>query len=451
MSGTGTRSADDAGVLATLRGAPPPVRALLAGMLVNRLGTFFQMYLVLFLTARGFTSIEAGAALGGYGAGTIAGLLLGGALADRLGPRLATLISMSGTGALLIAVVYVHNFPVLVGVVVLVGVSTQLFRPAASAMLAMLTPKHRKVMIFAVYRLVHNVGTTTAPLVGALLVAVSYDLLFLVEALACGIFAVVAGLAIPRRVAAAPAEPGPVEAASGENETEARPVRRGYAAVLTDRRYLLFLAALLVNIIVYIQYVAILPLAMRDAGLATGWYSLVLALNGFIVITSELLVTKLAQRMPARVVAVVGFLLLGAGQAVYGVDWGVVAFIVGTLVWTLAEIVGGPTMFAYPALAAPSHLLGRYQGASQATFGLGTVLGPIIGIALWHRLGPAVWALSAMACLLGIGLAWSGMRAAPADRAPLPPGADPAPAASQASGAATESVDDPALAKAGEA
>ena len=61
----------DDGVLATLRGASAPVRALLAGVLLNRLGRFLQVYLVLFLTARGFSAPEAGLALGAYGIGTV--------------------------------------------------------------------------------------------------------------------------------------------------------------------------------------------------------------------------------------------------------------------------------------------------------------------------------------------------------------------------------------------
>ena len=64
----GADGALDDGVLATLRGASAPVRALLVGVLLNRLGRFLQVYLVLFLTARGFSAPEAGLALGAYGA-----------------------------------------------------------------------------------------------------------------------------------------------------------------------------------------------------------------------------------------------------------------------------------------------------------------------------------------------------------------------------------------------
>ncbi|GAA2343148.1 MFS transporter [Dactylosporangium salmoneum] len=385
----------EAGVLATLRATSAPVRALLVGVLVNRLGTFFQAYLVLFLTTRGFSSAQAGWALGVYGAGTIGGLIVGGALADRLGPRRTTLVSMAGSAVLLPTVLYLHQYAAILVVVALVGLTTQLFRPAASAMLASHTARHRRVMIFAVYRLVQNIGATTAPLVGALLVAVSYTLLYWVEAGSTAVFALVAVFLFPRKRDGAKAEAS---------------VRGGYGAMLADRRYVLFLGAMFLNIFVYVQYIAVLPLAMRAEGLATGWYAAMLALNGLMVVAFELLVTKVTQRRAPRYVAAAGFLLLGLGQALYGFGWGVVAFVAGTVLWSLAELVGGPTMFAYPALAAPEELLGRYQGAAQAMFGLGTVLGPICGVALWLALGPPVWWLFGAASLLGLVVAWTSMR-----------------------------------------
>jgi hypothetical protein len=96
----------------------------------------------------------------------------------------------------------------------------------------------------------------------------------------------------------------------------------------------------------------------------------VLSLNSAVVITCELLMTKVTQRWPARVVALVGFVLLGVGQALYSVPAGLVVFIGGTLVWTLAEITAGPTMSAYPANAGPERLRSQYLGASQSVFAL---------------------------------------------------------------------------------
>ena len=400
------RAADD-GVLATLRGAPLPVRALLVGVLLNRLGRFLQVYLVLFLTARGFSAPEAGLALGAYGAGTVAGVLVGGVLADRLGARLCALVSMVGAAALIPAIQYLHDIRGVVAVVLAVGIVTQVFRPAASALLGELTPRHQRVMIFSIYQMAFSIGNAVAPLIGAALVAISYDVLFWAEALACLAFAAVAAVALPRRRVVGDAGPAGTAAP-----------RVGYRAVLADRRYLLFLAAAFVNLTVYLQSIAVLPLAMRDAGLPTAWYGAMFLLNGLVVLTLQLPVTRIVQRRPAAAVATLGFALLAGGHAIYWLPAGilpvtlpiVVIFVAGTLVWSLAEIVGGPTVAAWPSLVAPSGLQGRYQGAFQAAFGLGSAVGPVIGVLLWARLGPTTWLVSAGAALVALVAARTAMR-----------------------------------------
>jgi MFS family permease len=398
-----TDTTTDAGVLTTLREAPPAVKALLAGIFVNKLGAFLQVFLVLFLTSRGFSSVQAGVALGAYGAGSVVGVLVGGAMTDRLGARLATLLSMSGTAAFVLAVLYVHNYVALLGTVALVAAIGQVYRPASAALLSALTPKSRQVMIFAMYRLALNLGTTAAPLVGVALISVPYNLLFWGEATAALGFAVIALIALPSRGV----EPAPSEAADAAARAGGR--GSGYRAVLADRRYAFFLLAMLINATVYVQYLATLPLAIKAAGLPLVWYSAMVALNGLIVITCELLLTKVVQNLPARLVVFAGFTLLGGGLACYALPGGAAIFVVGTLGWSLAEIVAGPTMFAYPAQAGPDALRGRYIGSAQAMFGLGSAIGPVLGVALWSSIGGSFWLVCGLACVLGMAAAWHGM------------------------------------------
>lgn len=398
-------STTDVGILATIREAPVAVKALLVGVFVNKLGWFLQVFLVLFLTtSQGFSDVQAGTALGVYGGGSVIGLIIGGSLSDRLGPRNAVMISMFGMAGFVLAIAYVQNYVAVLAMVALAGAVGQFYRPASAALLTELTPENRQVMIFAVYRLAMNLGTTAAPLIGAALLAISWDLLFIGEAIAALAYAAVAVVALPRRNGAA--EPQPSEVA----DQPVAAVKGGYGAVLKDRRYVLFLLCMFINAAIYMQYLATLPLHMKAEGLSTWWFGAVVALNGFIVITCELLVTKVVQHWEARLVAMTGFVLLGGGLAFYALPGGVAIFVIGTLIWTLAEIIGGPTMFAYPGKAAPKPLLGRYVGAAHAMFGLGSALGPFIGVWLWNTAGTAVWLWCGVAGAVGIVLAHFGMK-----------------------------------------
>ena len=256
---------------------------------------------MLFLTHRGFSKFEAGFALTAFGAGSLLGILAGGALADRLGPRLATLVSMGGSAVMLLSVLYLHNYRALVVAVVLVGVVGQLYRPASATLLSEQTSKERQVMIFALYRWSLNLGTTAAPLMGAVLITISYDLLFWAEAVTALGYGVIAAIALPRR-----------EPRTRPSESSGQVVAKhgtGYRAVLADRRFVLYLLAILVNSTIYIQYVSTLPLTMHDAGLATFWFSVVVAMNGLIVITCELLVTKFTHGAWIVVIAAVNVVL----------------------------------------------------------------------------------------------------------------------------------------------
>jgi predicted MFS family arabinose efflux permease len=421
VSEAATKSAKDRpnlprgdGVLVTWRESPRAVKALLAGIFVNKLGGFVQVFLVLFMTERGFGAVQAGLALGAYGAGSVVGVVLGGSISDRIGARWAIAASMLATSGLLVAVLYVRLYPALLTVVTLVGAVSQVYRPASAALLAELTPRRRQVMVFAMSRLALNLGTTAAPLLGVALLTVSYNLLFWGEALAALSYAVITILLVPTSAGAAdpaaadpaaanaaPADAAPADAARPE-PAQGVPVRGGYLAVLADRRYTMYLVAMLVNAAVYMQYVSTLPLAVRDAGLKPFWYSVMVSLNGFVVITCELLMTKVVSRWPARRVLAVGFTLLGAGLACYAVPGGVAIFILGTLTWSLAEIIEGPTMFAYPAQAGPPRLRGRYIGAAHGMFGLGSALGPVLGVALWSGVGSAIWIICGAASVLAL-------------------------------------------------
>jgi MFS family permease len=386
-----------AGALRTWRDSPPPAKALVVGLFVNRLGGFLLVFLVLYLIDRGLTATQAGTALGVHGAGSIVGVLAGGALADRLGARRAIVGSMAASAVLMVALLQTRPYPAVLAVAFAVGATSQVYRPAAATVLSRLTPPDRQVMIFATYRLALNLGTTVAPLLGAALVAVSYSALFYVEAAAMLGYAAIVAVALP-------ADAPPEARAAGP-----APAGRGYAAALADRRYLIFLAATFLNALIYVQYLAILPLSVRADGLAVAVYGSLVALNGLLVITCELPLTTVTQRWAARTAAMVGLALTGVGLSLYGPAWGVLGLVAATMLWTFGEIVSGPTMSAYPATAGPPALRGRYIGASQAVFGLGFALGPIVGVAAWNRFGDVVWWACGAISLLAVLAAASGM------------------------------------------
>jgi MFS family permease len=391
------------GVLATWRATPRQAKALLAGVLVSKLAGFLQLFLVLFLTHRGFSSERAGLALGLYGAGAVVGTLAGGAISDRISPRTTTLISMVGTAGLLISIAYLRNYYLILAAVVLVSAVGQLYRPAAQSMITQLTPADRLVMVTAMYRLSLNLGATAAPLIGVALVQVSYGLLFWLEAAASLAFALIALNLLPRGSKVD-------EAVATQGRAGAEP-DHGYGPLLRDHRYLVFLLGFFLMCVVYAQWAAALPLAIVDAELSLWWYGAVVTLNALVVVLLEVWATKFTQRWPLRLTQLSGFVLLGIGYGVYAIKMVPALLILGTLIWTLSEITGAPTIWAYPGMVAPAHLRGRYFGVMQSMYGLGSTIGPILGVLLFTHVHQQVFVWAALVELLAALVGSIGMRA----------------------------------------
>jgi MFS family permease len=393
---TETQQPHAAQIWETFRDSPFAVKVMLAGVFINRIGGFLNIFLVLFLTAKGYSVGQATLALGVYGAGQVVGAFIGGVLADRLGARNATVISMAGTAVLTASLLYLPNYALLLAAAALVGVVSQIYRPASATLLSELTPGDRQIMMFAMYRFGLNVGSTAAPLIGYALYHLNdqqYTLLFWGEALIALGYAILALIALPPKIRrtvdpAAPAEPE---------------AKGSYLDVLRDRRYVLYLVATVIGVAVYVQYLSTLPLDVQAAGLAIFWYTLAVSLNGAIVIAFELLVTKVSQQWPMRLTIALAYALIAAGVAFYALPLSAAVIIVGTLIWTLGEILGGPATFAYAAMAGPPHLKGRYVGSFQVMFGVGAAVGPVLGGLLFTHMGHSVWLVIALAEVVGLG------------------------------------------------
>ena len=80
--------------------------------------------------------------------------------------------------------------------------------------------------------------------------------------------------------------------------------------------------------------------------------------------------------------------------------------IAATVLFVSGIMTSSPTMWAHPA-KAPAAVRSRYIGASQAIFGLGLAIGPVIGVWVWSTSHNGVWlfclvvGLAAAACAVG--------------------------------------------------
>ena len=186
----------------TVQQFPRPVWCLLAGMFINRFGTFVLPFLALHVAGLGYSAVVGGWVLGAFGAGHFLASALGGHLADTVGPRRTIVASMvCGAGTMLL-LSQARSLEALIVLAFLNGLAGEFYRPASSALLANLVSEDQRVTAYAAYRFAINAGFAVGPALGGLLAGKSYLWLFVGDALTSAAYGWVALFLLPRDVLA---------------------------------------------------------------------------------------------------------------------------------------------------------------------------------------------------------------------------------------------------------
>lgn len=391
MSTDGTTRPGEQRFRDTIRHLPPRVWLVSAGILVNRAGNFLPIFIVLYLTVRHHPPGISGLVLGVAGLGNVLGNTIGGNLADRLGRRWTMTLSALTTAGLTACIPLVDSLFLLIPLVGLVGTASQVYRPAAAALLVDGADAQQRLAAAGVYRFAMNIGAAVGGVVGGLLATTSYEWMFYGNAIASLIFGVITATLVRD----APA----YEQAKAKVGLAPPEEKAGYRSAFGDRRLRRFLAMTFVAEAVYIQSTVGLPLHVTGSGLSPADFGLLIGLNGLLVLMFELPITAAVSRRRPEYVLAVGNVLTGVGLALTGFAHSMSWLAAIVLLWTLGEMMYGSMAAAYLGGLAPAHLVGRYQGLYGAAITAGNGLGPIIGGLVYAASTNAFWALVAVAGL----------------------------------------------------
>jgi MFS family permease len=394
-------------VVTILRTAPRPVWILVAGVLVNRMGSYFATFATLFLTSRAIPLASLPVILAAIAAAGMLGSLAGGWIADRFSRRAALVSSAAASAVSLACVALAPTRPTVIAAVCLSGFCTQSYVPAASALLVDFSRPEERVPLFALFRLALNVGAAIAGLTAGLIAAHSYGALFVVDAVTSAAFAIVILVGLPRP----PPGPRPTAGAREADEADggasdpgdadpgeadaARPGRRDRAGQTITLP--LMLSAFFCVAAVYAQHTATLPLHLAAAGHTPRLFGALLALNAVIVIAAELPISSLTRRRSPRVPLGLGAGLIAAGMAGCLASGATVVVAGGVLVWTFGEMLLAPVAGNAMADIAPDGRIARYQSYLVAAQTLGFALGPAAGALIYAHASSAL----PLVCLIG--------------------------------------------------
>jgi len=369
------------------------------GTLINKLGGFVVPLLTIYLiTVRHISVSDAGGVVAVYGAGAIAASLTGGHLSDRLGRKITLVMSLFGGAIALSVLAVARSLPAITAMVGVVGLVTELYRPAVSAIVADVVPPAQRVQAYGLLHWVINIGFAFAAMVGGLLAEVDFTMLFIADAATMAIYGVIVLVAVPET------RPAVTPRVAGH-----RPSRSWWL----DRQYVVYVALTLGMALIACQ-LPTLSAHMTWQGFTPAAFGGVIAVNGILIILLQPALSRWsAGRDPTRLVTAAA-LLYGVGYAMHGLATSIALHVAAVMVWTVGEILESPTRSSVVATMAPADARGRYQGGIAMTFGAAQLIGPKVGMWTWQHAGPAaLWA----SCLgLGILVALALAATGPARR-----------------------------------
>lgn len=313
----------------------------------------------------------------------------GGTLADRLGFRrslsLAYLILscayflIGSVGAPWLAPVRTAMpLGVLVTVLLMLpALGIALVKPCVVGTTARASKENVRSIGYSIYYTLVNIGGAAGPYVASWVHQhISVENVFRVAALSvfAMFFAVLIFFKEPRR--------------SGEVQTATfGQAARNFATVLSNPRFMLFLVIFSGYWIVYWQEFIILPLYVHDYINPKTDTELLLVTGPLTVISLQMVVSLVTQRIPAFRAITLGTLISALAWIILIVHPSVPMVVLTLFAVSLGEITQSPRYYEYISRLAPPGQQGTYMGFAFLPIGIGSLIGGWFGGLLVHHYG----------------------------------------------------------------
>lgn len=355
---------------------------LFIGTLINRLGGFVIPFLTLYLTTqRNIPVAQAGLIVSLFGAGSFISQLGGGELTDRLGRKPVLLISFLITPVFIILLGYAKNLWIIAAITFVVGLFTDLYRPAVNAAVADIVPAENRPRAYGYIYWAINLGFAISPLLAGLLAGYDYHYLFLGDGLTTLIFGLIILFGFH--------ETRPAEAVHHVSQTSFsdRAKQLGQAPVLLWFSLLTLFVGMM-----YMQGTVTLPIDMASHGFGPKQYGTVISINGILIVLLTILVSNMAAKWPRFETMTVAALFLGTGFGYTMFADSLPLFGLSVAIWTMGEIIGTAVSPSIVADLSPIELRGLFQGIFGSAWGLSFFIGPILGSWVYETFGAsALW------------------------------------------------------------
>ncbi|MFF3787139.1 MFS transporter [Streptomyces sp. NPDC001933] len=321
---------------------------------------FLSLYLVTHLH---HSPSEAAHVSAAFGAGWLTGPLIAGMLTDRIGRRATLQIALLSTAGACLVLGQARSLTALGAAAFAVGFFFDAPRPAVTALITDMLPSALRARGFGRLYWAMNAGAGIAAGIGSLLADSHFTYLFLVDAAANMIFALVMFA---------------FRAPAGVTAEDSKPTtnRRTLTAMLRDRTFIALCGITLAWLMVYQQMLFGLPLAMSHDGLPASAYGIISLINAALVLVLQPCLQPAIDRSSPATACMWGALLTGAGMGAHMLTDHTLGYAAAAAIWTAGEVLFFGAAMTSVAELAPAHARGRYAGVWSCTLGLSALAAP---------------------------------------------------------------------------
>jgi MFS family permease len=375
-------------LLASWAGLSTPVRSLMViGVGYGLSGGLLLPYTAVYLAQRfGLGAAPVGLLFAVLGVASMPLQLASGHFSDRWGRRRLLLSGLVCSALAFIPIA--SGAPLLVTMAAFAAVwfGMAMVGPVESAAVVDFTEPSERDRAFAWIYAAGNAGFAVGPLLGGILVSVSYLALFSAVALVLALMAGLVAIALPE---GAPI----VEGAKGQEPS---------AHVWQDRGVLVLLLLLAASRLLDGQIDVGLPLwVVRQLRHSAVFYGSMMSLNGTLITLAQVGVSSVARRRPRTTVIATGTLMFGLGLGMMALAR-VPALFAGVAVFTIGEMLLATTVPTMLASLSATDRRGQYQGAGVVAQSFGMAMGPLVGGLIYQGWGGrALWSACAAWGMLG--------------------------------------------------
>ncbi|MBU3822450.1 MFS transporter [Flavobacteriaceae bacterium XHP0103] len=367
--------------LNTFKGLSREVWWLALITLINRAGTMVIPFLSLYLKEDlHFTVSNVGWIMSAFGFGSVAGSWLGGKLTDKIGYYKVMVGSLFFSGLLFMSLQLANTFATVCLGIFVVMLVADAFRPAIFVALNAYSKPKNRIRSLTLIRLAINLGFSAGPAVGGLIITgLSYSGLFWVDGLTCILAAILMVQVLnPKKVKV-------LDTVINENPTSA----------YKDKAFIIFLVAMALFGIVFLQYFSTIPIYYKDAHrLSEFEIGLLLGANGFLIFIFEMPLIKWLENTQYSKLGLMftGALLTGLSLLVLNLTHWTGILIIGMLFMTFGEMIAFPFSNAFAAERAKNGNQGEYMALYSISFSIAHIFGHNAGLQMANSMGfNATW------------------------------------------------------------